>query len=242
MGRSAQGFFWIWEWFRNRGLDFSSEPTEIKLSEIKDTENKGTDFEEMKGSNGTTACEGEQDGTRSVRISLCDGTMKGSVSAIRKKLEEQSIVLSQSGDILSIGLKGEPCPQFLIVNEFDVELADLLSDEESEEDEVLDSWMSGLIRLWTTKLVPADTPGDAACSIPPKAKKMKGRSGRCLVVYVLNRDDGDPMPVYRRWPLVHYHLIDKIQMPDGVRDFHENRDGVKARLKKNVRITRRRSI
>jgi hypothetical protein len=233
MGRSAQGFFWIWDFFRTRGLDFSSEPTEIKLTVIKEgskqtetesaTDGENTLEEESSASKGKST---EHPRTpMTVRISLSDGNMRGWVSAVKRKLEEQSIVISQSGDILSIGLLGEPAPQFLIVNEYDIELADLLLDEESDEDEPLMSWISSL--------VPA--------SMSP-ATNMKGRRGRCLVVYVLKKNGADTMPVYHRWPLVHYHLLDNIQMPHGVTDFQEDRDGFKACLKRNARIARRRSI
>jgi hypothetical protein len=234
MGRSAQGFFWIWDFFRTRGLDFSSEPTEIRLTVLKEEGRKQTESESAtdgentlkEGSSTSKGKSSKHPGTlKTVRISLSDGNMKGSVSTIKRKLEEHSIVLSQSGDILSIGLLGEPAPQFLIVNEYDIELADLLLDEESDEDEPLMSWISSL--------VPA--------SMSP-ATKMKGRRGRCLVVYVLKKNGADAMPVYQRWPLVHYHLLDNIQMPHGVTDFQEDRDGFKACLKRNVRMGRRRSI
>jgi hypothetical protein len=240
MGRSAQGFFWIWEWFRTRGLDFSSEPTEITLGELTTVSGQkesriapgGTEGTSSEGSPSNQGILSKVSPAASVRISLSDGKMKGSkgsVSAIKRKLEEHSIVLSLSGDILSIGLKGEPAPQFLIVNEYDVELADLLCDEESDEDDAIQLWMSSLAPAWTTVgFTPTTT--------------TKGRRGRCLVVYVLNRNEADPMPVYRRWPLVHYHLLDKVEMPYGVRDFHEHRDGFKACVKRNVRLGRRRSI
>jgi hypothetical protein len=247
MGRSAQGFFWIWDFFRKRGLDFSSEPTEIRLTVIKGEtgERTGSGHGGQYDPTSGVTCElndesstlkekastsEEETGTpKSVRISLSDGTMRGSVSAIKKKLEEQSIVLSQSGDILSIGLLGEPAPQFLVVNEYDVELADLMDDEESDEDEALISWMSSLAPK-----------GPFAGMFP--AATVKGRRGRCLVVYVLNRNEADQMPVYRRWPLVHYHLLAGVEMPHGVRDFREDQDGFKACVKRNVRIARRRSI
>jgi hypothetical protein len=237
MGRSAQGFFWIWDFFRTRGLDFSSEPTEIRLSMIKEEGSKQKEIEaaadrentleeESSGLKGKSSTLDEGPGTlTTVHISLSDGTMRGSVSAIKRKLEEQSIVLSQSGDILSIGLLGEPGPQFLIVNEYDIELADLLFDEESDEDEPLVSWISSLVPIGMSP----DT-------------KMKGRRGRCLVVYVLSKTEADATPVYHRWPLVHYHLLDNIQMPHGVKAFHEDKHGFKACLKRNVRMARRKSI
>ena len=248
MGRrkSAKGFLAIVDWFKERGLLISFEACSFFLKDM-------------------TCGDG-------VDIAYNTGKSTGSAETVARIFTNpgRNIEIVKSGRILNISDTGSTQPAFLIVLEYDDELADLLHDEDiSAAWGEPQPWMKEtvcvggdcmlhflrskvLFRDRKTKKILSKKPDGAVVRLREKDdrpdvnavvwhRKTRDEDGRHPVIYVLTpRLTGN---YYSRWPLVLYHDLDGLNLPEDVACFDEDVDGHKALLKGNcVQWHRRRSI